>query len=147
MDDPEGAARETCGRRAGAAKAALDIVRAQPQRGDNPHVFAAARGNGPFAGLAKPKQALDAKLPKGTARWTLHDLRRTARSLMSRIGVSSEHAERVMGHVIPGVEGIYDRYAYSDEKADALARLAALIDGIVHPRDNVTPMVKRAKRR
>ena len=37
--------------------------------------------------------------------------------------------------------------ATSDEKADALRRLAALIDGIVHPRDNVTPMVKRAKRR
>ena len=48
--------------------------------------------------------------------------------------LSSEHAERVMGHGIPGVEGIYDRYAYRDEKANALARLAALIDGIVHPR-------------
>ena len=128
-------------------KLALDIVRAQPRMGDNPYVFAATRGNGPFAGLSKPKRALDAKLPKGTAPWTLHDLRRTARSLMSRVGISSEHAERVLGHVIPGVEGVYDRHSYRDEKAEALRKLAALIDGIVHPRDNVTPMVKRTKRR
>jgi len=74
-------------------------------------------------------------------RWTLHDLRRTARSLMSRAGVSSEHAERVMGHAIGGVEGVYDRYRYADEKAEALQKLANLIDGIVH---NVVPM--RGKR-
>jgi len=53
-----------------------------------------------------------------------------------------------MGHAIGGVEGIYDRHAYRDEKADALGRLAALIDGIVHLRENVVTMAKRkAKRR
>ena len=52
----------------------------------------------------------------GVDGWTLHDLRRTARSLMSRAGVPSEHAERVLGHVIKGVEGIYDRHGYSEEK-------------------------------
>ena len=65
------------------------------------------------------------------ADWRLHDLRRTARSLMSRAGVQSEHAERVMGHVIPGVEGIYDRHSYDTEKADALRKLQALIEDII----------------
>ncbi len=124
-------------------KQAVDIINAQTRLGANPYVFAASRGDSHFGGLSKLKLALDAKLPQGTAPWTLHDLRRTARSLMSRAGIPSEHAERVMGHSIPGVEGIYDRYSYRDEKANALARLAALIDGIVHPRDNVTPL--RAK--
>jgi integrase len=78
--------------------------------------------------------------------WTLHDLRRTARSLMSRAGVRPEIAEKVLGHVAGGVEGVYDRHSYRDEKRDALARLATLVDGIVSPRDNVTPMRKRAKR-
>ena len=74
----------------------------------------------------------------------MHDLRRTARSLMSRAGVSGDHAERVMGHVIGGVEGIYDRHSYRDEKADALRRLAGLIDAIVHPRPaDVIPLRKR----
>jgi integrase len=122
------------------------IVEAQPRLASNPHVFA-GRGNGPYRGFSAGKATLDAQLPKDTPQWQIHDLRRTARSLMSRAGVSSEHAERVMGHAIGGVEGIYDRHAYRDEKANALARLAALIDGIVHQRDNVLPMSKRRKRR
>ena len=66
---------------------------------------------------------------------------------MSRAGVRPDIAKRVMGHAIAGVEGIYDRHSYREEKADALRRLAALIDGIVHPRENVVPMAKRRKRR
>jgi integrase len=124
---------------------ALSIIRAQPQLATNPHVFA-GRGDGPYRGFSAGKATLDAKLPTNTPGWTIHDLRRTARSLMSRAGVSSDHAERVLGHAIGGVEGIYDRHAYKDEKRDALAKLAALIDGIVHPRENVVSM-KRAKRR
>jgi len=50
---------------------------------------------------------------------------------MSRAGVRSDVAERIMGHAIPGVEGVYDRHSYRDEKADALRRLAALIESIV----------------
>ena len=122
-------------------KAALAIVREQPRLGDNPYVFAAGRGvkgkdPAPMSGWSKRKRALDAKiaaeLPDMPA-WTLHDLRRTARSLMSRAGVLSEHAERVMGHAQPGVQGVYDRHAYFDEKAAALAKLAALIERIAHP--------------
>jgi integrase len=80
--------------------------------------------------------------------WTIHDLRRTSRSLLSRAGVSSEHAERIMGHVIPGVEGTYDRHRYDDEKAAALAKLATLVDGIVNLRENVVTMAKgRTNRR
>jgi hypothetical protein len=52
-------------------------------------------------------------------------------ALMSRAGVSSEVAERVLGHSIRGVEGIYNRHQYFDEKAAALEKLAALIDQIV----------------
>jgi integrase len=118
---------------------AIAIIRAQPRLGNNPYVFAGL-GDGPFNGFSKSKARLDATLPEGTPPWVIHDLRRTARSLMARAGVSSEHAERVMGHAIAGVEGVYDRHSYRSEKADALARLAALIEGIVHPRANVLPL-------
>ena len=123
---------------------ALAIIEAQPRLASNPHVFAARGGDGPFRGFGSGKAALDAKLPEGTPNWTVHDLRRTARSLMSRAGVLSEHAERVMGHAIGGVEGVYDRHSYRDEKADALKRLAALIDAIVHPRSaDVLPLTRK----
>jgi integrase len=125
-------------------QAALAIIRMEPHLGGNPYVFA-GRGDGPFNGFSKAKERFDSRL-KNVRPWTVNDLRRTARSLMSRAGVASEHAERVMGHAIAGVEGVYDRHSYRDEKADALARLATLIDGIVNLRENVTPMRKRAKR-
>jgi hypothetical protein len=65
---------------------------------------------------------------------------------MSRAGVSSDHAERVMGHAIGGVEGVYDRHAYKNEKANALNRLASLIDGIVNPRTNVVTIGRKKRR-
>jgi hypothetical protein len=66
---------------------------------------------------------------------------------MARAGVRPVIAERVLGHALQGVEHVYDRHGYSDEKADALQRLAVLIDGIINPRENVLPMAKRRKRR
>ena len=98
---------------------ALAIIRAQDQIGDNPYVFA-GRGDGPYRGLSQARRR-STQATAGHAGWTIHDLRRTARSLMSRAGVRADIAERVMGHAIAGVEGVYDRHAYRDEKADALA--------------------------
>jgi integrase len=104
------------------------------------------RFNGPFKGLSEAKADLDAKLPADMPGWTLHDLRRTARSLMSRAGVRPDIAERVLGHAIPGVHGTYDRHSYRDEKAEALRCLAALIESIVHPpASNVRPIRKAAR--
>jgi integrase len=64
--------------------------------------------------------------------WTFHDLRRTARSLMNRAGVPADHAERCLGHVMPGVSGVYDPYEYLEAKRDAFNKLAASIKGIVN---------------
>jgi integrase len=126
-------------------KAALTIINAQPRLASNPYVFA-GRGQGPFNGFSKAKERFDGKL-KNVKPWTIHDLRRTARSLLSRAQVTERVAEKVLGHATPGVKGVYDRHEYAAEKADALARLANLIDGIVHPRgDKVVPMQKQAKR-
>jgi integrase len=76
----------------------------------------------------------------GVEGWVLHDLRRSARSLMSRAGVLPHIAERALGHVIRGVEGTYDRHAYHDEKKAAFEALAGLIERIVHPVDDVVPL-------
>jgi integrase len=108
---------------------ALDIIRAQPQLGDNPYVLA-GRGNAHISAAGNVRTLFAAKL-LNTPHWTLHDLRRTARSLMSRAGVRPDIGERTLGHAIGGVEAIYDRHHYANEKADALARLAALVQKIV----------------
>jgi integrase len=117
-------------------KAAVAIIERQPRIGRSPYVFA-GNGDGPRSFEHRHKLALD-KL-SGVSGWRLHDLRRAARSLMSRAGVLNDHAELVLGHARPGVEGTYDLHQYLAEKADALRRLAALIKRIVHgpPSDNV----------
>jgi integrase len=128
---------------------ALEIVRAQQRVAGNEYVFPGRMRSdycGPFKGLGQAKAVMDGKT--GMADWVVHDLRRTARSLMSRAGVAPDIAERVLGHALVGVRGVYDRYGYVDEKADALAKLAALIDTIIHPRSaNVVPMTKPKKQR
>jgi integrase len=65
-------------------------------------------GKRAIASFSKFKPKLDKA--SGITGWTLHDLRRTARSLMSRAGVSSDHAERCLGHVISGIRGTYDKH-------------------------------------
>ena len=123
--------------------AAMAIINAQPRFASNPYVLAGRNGK-PYAGFANGKPALDKA--SGVTGWVVHDLRRTARSLMSRAGVLSEHAERVMGHALPVIEGTYDVHHYVPEKAAALAKLAALVERIVNPPDAtvVVPMHPQA---
>ncbi len=96
-------------------------------------VFSTDRGATPISGFSKLKRSLDSRLPEPLAGWRLHDLRRTARSLMSRAGVPNDHAERALGHVIGGVRGVYDRHAYAGEMAAAFEALARVVGEIVSP--------------
>jgi integrase len=123
---------------------AVAIIRAQPRFAGSPYVFT-GRHNDAMSGFSRRHDAFKARC--GVEGWSLHDCRRTARSLMSRAGVSSEHAERVLGHAIHGIEGVYDVHRYDAEKADALQRLANLVVMIVHPpADNVRQLPRRRRR-
>jgi integrase len=101
-------------------------------------LFSTDGGTTPISGFSKFKRAFDKAVP--LPNWTPHDLRRTARSLMSRAGVPTDHAERCLGHVIGGVRRVYDRHAYRDEKARAFEALAALVARIVDPTPNVVAL-------
>jgi integrase len=127
------------------SQAALAVIQAQAKIEDCDYVFA-SRAKTPFSAFGKSKAALDRAVldamrlhaPKGAKvaplpNWTLHDSRRTAKTLMARAGVRPDISERVLGHVIAGVEGTYDRHSYADEKRDALEKLAAMIQRIVEP--------------
>ena len=144
----------------GLPEAAIEIIREQKRIGKNPYVFA-GRGDGHFKGDSPCKRAFDARVTAALRkaaedrgddpdkveplpRWTLHDLRRTARSLLSRAGVRPDIAERVMGHAITGIEGIYDRHSYRDEKADALKRLAGQIETILNPPTENVVLIREA---
>jgi integrase len=121
--------------------AALDVLSKVPKLAGCEFVFS-TDGKNPISGFTRFKENFDKAC--GVTGWTLHDLRRTARSLMSRAGVNSDHAERCLGHVIAGVRGTYDRHEYHAEKQHAFATLASQIDRIVNRRDNVAALPVRA---
>jgi integrase len=134
--------------------AARALIGEKPKKvkGNAWFVFSTTAGEKSFSGFSKSKRDLDAKIAEIRKRegralmpaWTFHDLRRTARSLMSRAKVPTDHAERCLGHVIGGVRETYDRYEYLDEKRAAFEALAGLVALILNPQSNVTPL-KRAE--
>jgi integrase len=112
--------------------AVLAILAAQPRR-DRPFVF--GRGQGGFSGWSKSKMELDQRA--NIAPWRLHDLRRTASTVMHGLGVQPHVVEAVLNHISGhkgGVAGVYNRATYSAEKAAALALWAEHVLAVVEGR-------------
>jgi integrase len=109
------------------------ILAAVPVIGRSGYIFS-TDGTAPVSGFSKWKKKFDTSC--GIKGWRIHDLRRTARSLMSRAGIDSDIAERCLGHVIGGVRGTYDRYEYREEKAHAFEALAAQVMRVIKPVEN-----------
>jgi integrase len=102
-------------------------------------------GIGPFKSCPHGKLKLDAAA--GVTGWRLHDLRRTARSLLSRAGVNSDIAERCLGHSLGDIRERYDRHKYLSEMAHAFGLLAAEIERIVNPPEGAVIPMRRGARR
>jgi integrase len=111
----------------------------------NEYVFP-GRGDGPLSGISGFKAKLDAR--SGTSNWSIHDCRRTARSLLSRANVRPDVAERALGHSVgDAVQQTYDRHDYRAEVGHALRALASLIETIVNPPGEDKKIVRmKAKR-
>ena len=115
---------------------AIELIAAVPKQNGGDFVFGRG-GDRPFSGWSAAKLLLDARIAITTGNalphWTLHDLRRSMRSGLGKLGVPPHIAELAINHVKGGVEAIYDRYRYEREIAAALARWAehvlALVEG------------------
>lgn len=127
--------------------AAAEILRTAPRREGRQYVFGLEGGS--FSRWSWEKLALDARLAKAghcLERWTLHDLRRTVRSRMGKLGIRPHIAELVLNHVghKAGIGGVYDTHDYVDEIAEALASWANVLLTIVERPSNVTPLKRLA---
>lgn len=79
--------------------------------------------------------------------FTVHDLRRTARTQLAELGIDPVVAERCLNHKIKGVEGIYNRHDYYNERREALNKWASLLDALDKGEAyNVTPITKGRKK-
>ncbi|EGP07529.1 phage integrase [Bradyrhizobiaceae bacterium SG-6C] len=82
--------------------------------------------------------ALNARIAAGDeslAPWRLHDLRRTVRTRLGKLGILPHVAELVLNHAghKSGIGGVYDHHDYQPEIAEALRRWeASLLDIVSH---------------
>ena len=79
-------------------------------------------------GAALAKHVRPVMLAQNITPFTVHDFRRTARTHLAGLGVSPYVAERCLNHAVKGVEGIYNRHDFFDERKEALQKWADLLD-------------------
>ena len=104
---------------------ALDILTSLP-RFEGPFVFTTTSGARPISGFSKMKLALDGE-EKKIADWRIHDLRRTAATMMAKAGVPPHVLAAILNYTpgsTQGVTMIYNRFRYESERRDALEKWA-----------------------
>ena len=104
---------------------AMEIVERIPKPPRGPYLITSNGGKRPVwtatpEALTRIREGAEVHLGRKIDRWTIHDLRRTAATHMARLGVDEIVVERVLGHRIGGVKGVYNRYRYIEEKRAAL---------------------------
>ena len=111
-------------------QAALDILRSCPRKATD---FIFDTGDGGYRSWGVSTANLKARIAaiKDIGDWRLHDLRRSCRTGLGKLGVPPHIAELVIGHVKKGVEAIYDRHKYQDEIALALKQWADHVFAVV----------------
>jgi integrase len=131
---------------------ALQIIESVPHISDE---FVFSTGKTPVSGFGKAKKALDTAMVevagKPVEEFRLHDLRRSFASGLASLGVALPVVERLLNHIsgsFGGVAGVYQRYEFGPEKAEALQRWATHIEGLVSDRpSNVANMSDKKRGR
>jgi len=96
--------------------------------GDCPWISPSADGDGPVTTLQKAVGRIrrDTKMD-----FTPHDLRRTAASHMTGMGIHRLIVAKILNHAEREVTAVYDRHSYDQEKRQALGAWGARLEEIV----------------
>jgi integrase len=118
----------------------LDIL--PSRRPDRDNVFGKHK---PFSAWSFATMVLKSRIIEAggasLAPWTLHDLRRTMRTGLGKLGVAPHIAELCINHVKGGVEAIYDRHKYQREIKAALALWSEHVLAVAEQRESkVVPL-------
>jgi integrase len=109
--------------------AAIGILQGLRHRGQSSEfVFSSAKSNAALTTIQKTILRLRARTGID---FRLHDLRRTAASMMTGMGINRLVVSKILNHVERGVTSIYDRHSYDREKREALDAWAERLDAIV----------------
>ncbi len=136
------------------------IEEARGLAGNSPWLFASPRGDGHIDPKAvnhalwraclppekRPKAARYSRSPAiGLTNIVPHDLRRTAASGMTALGINRLVVSKILNHVEKSVTAIYDRHGYDAEKRHALEAWAAHLEEILSSEPKADNVVKLAK--
>jgi integrase len=122
------------------ALAVLDEIKAATSKRPDPSrggparwLFPSPRTGKPITGPAVDHAMRDPRSRNmlGTDDATPHDLRRTAASHMTSIGISRLVVSKILNHAEPGVTAVYDRHSYDSEKRAALAAWGVRLEEII----------------
>lgn len=120
----------------------LAVVLARKERFGNGFLFPKARSNAPieqkyiqeYVYCHQPYSKIrpeEFKERCPVTHWSPHDLRRTARTVLAKLGCPDAVGEALLGHMMPGVLGTYNRHQYDDEKRVWVVRLAEHLESLV----------------
>lgn len=99
--------------------------------GDSKWLFPSPRG-GKHVAATSIDHVIRRNLDKfGAGQFTPHDLRRTAASHMTGMGISRLVVSKVLNHAEAGVTAVYDRHSYDREKRQALEAWGRKLDTII----------------
>jgi integrase len=101
------------------APQALDLLRRLRGQSDGSAYAFPGSKEEPIANLQKPMHRLRQRTG---IEFRLHDLRRTAASHMTGIGISRLVVSKILNHAERDVTAVYDRHSYDMDKEDALLR-------------------------
>lgn len=131
------------------SKTAVQILQAVPEFTKGDCLWSTTSGAAPINGFSKTKRRIDAETLKrrnvagveeNLPGWTIHDLRRTAATLMAKAGVLPHVLSAILGHSTSvsvasmptaAITKVYNRYAYLDEKRAALDEWAKYVTSLV----------------
>jgi integrase len=113
------------------APAVAVLRRLHETRGDSSWVFPSPRTSTRGCRERVYKAVHRLRRASGVVDFTPHDLRRTAASHMTSIGVARLTVAKLLNHTERGVTAVYDRYGYDREKAEAVALWARRLEEIV----------------
>jgi len=98
-----------------------------------PKGFARTPGLHPLTGSAVDHAVRKSLKTFGIEHFTPHDLRRTAASLIARLGIPRLTVKKILNHADSEITAIYDRHSYDSEKKQAMlawdGKLRSIIKG------------------
>lgn len=110
---------------------ALNLLQPRMKRPDD-FLFQARGADNHISGFSKWKKELNRI--SGVEDWCLHDLRRTATTRMSQLGVPLHVCELILNHScreLSGIAGVYNRNLFEDEQRKALAAWGKFVAELV----------------